>query len=141
MTGEFGIAVHALVYLAAKKTTISSEVLAKNVCTNPARIRKIMSKLKKAGFISTKEGAEGGYLLAQKACDINLAQVCLATHTQLVCSNWHSGDVDQDCLICSGMGPLMDRLYHQLNEDCMDRLATITVADIGADIFGNDKSL
>ena len=61
MTGEFAIAVHALVYLNHKKEVLSSDELAANVCTNPARVRKVMAKLKKAGLLSTKEGAEGGY--------------------------------------------------------------------------------
>ncbi len=52
MTSEFTIAVHALVYLNHKAQLLSSEALAKNICTNPARVRKIMTKLKKAGFVS-----------------------------------------------------------------------------------------
>ena len=62
MTSEFAIAVHALVFLEHKGIVISSEELAKNVCTNPARIRKVMAKLKRADLIRTKEGTEGGYL-------------------------------------------------------------------------------
>ena len=48
MTGAFSLAVHALVYLNHKATTLSSEMLAENICTNPARIRKVMSQLKRA---------------------------------------------------------------------------------------------
>ena len=48
MTAEFTVAVHALVYLHHRGGWLSSEELAQNVCTNPARIRKIMAKLKKA---------------------------------------------------------------------------------------------
>ena len=51
MTSEFAIAVHALVFLEHKGIVISSEELAKNVCTNPARIRKVMAKLKRADLI------------------------------------------------------------------------------------------
>ena len=56
MTSEFTIAVHALVFLSHKGTYYSSEGLADNVCTNAARIRKVMAKLKKADLIKTKEG-------------------------------------------------------------------------------------
>ena len=58
MTSEFTIAVHALVFLSHKGTYYSSEGLADNVCTNAARIRKVMAKLKKADLIKTKEGAD-----------------------------------------------------------------------------------
>ena len=61
MNSEFCIAVHGLVFLKLKKQCLSSEALAENICTNPARVRKVMAKLKKAGLVSTKEGSEGGY--------------------------------------------------------------------------------
>lgn len=35
MTGNFCVAVHALVYLNHKGETVSSEKLAENICTNP----------------------------------------------------------------------------------------------------------
>ena len=37
MTSEFGIAVHAMVFLHHKGDMVSSEVLAENICTNPAQ--------------------------------------------------------------------------------------------------------
>ena len=49
MTSEFGMAVHALTFLNHKGEMVSSEVLAENICTNPARVRKVMAKLKRAG--------------------------------------------------------------------------------------------
>lgn len=55
MTSEFTIAVHALVFLNHKGTVFSSEGLAANVCTNAARIRKVMAKLKKADLVKTRE--------------------------------------------------------------------------------------
>ena len=51
---SFSIAVHALVYLNHMDRVLSSEELARNVCTNPLLIRRAMSKLKKAGFVDTK---------------------------------------------------------------------------------------
>ena len=49
MDSIFSLAVHALVYLNHKDCTLSSEALAENICTNPARVRKVMAQLKKAG--------------------------------------------------------------------------------------------
>ena len=39
MTSEFTVAIHGLVYLHHRGETASSEVLAQNICTNPARVR------------------------------------------------------------------------------------------------------
>ena len=64
MNGEFIIAVHVLAYLANHlQRNISSEELSKSACTNPARIRKVMSELRQAGLVETRSGSEGGYLL------------------------------------------------------------------------------
>ena len=67
MTSEFGIAVHAMVFLHHKGDMVSSEVLAENICTNPARVRKVMAQLKRAGLVETHEGAVGGYRFAGSA--------------------------------------------------------------------------
>ena len=61
MTGEFGVAIHALVFLNHRAQNLSSEEISSNICTNPARVRKVLSKLKKAGLVETKEGIDGGY--------------------------------------------------------------------------------
>ena len=49
MNSDFIVAVHALVYLNHKADIVSSEALAKNICTNAARVRKVMAPLKRAG--------------------------------------------------------------------------------------------
>ena len=56
MNSDFIVAVHALVYLNHKADIVSSEALAKNICTNAARVRKVMAPLKRAGFVTTREG-------------------------------------------------------------------------------------
>lgn len=61
MKSDFIVAVHALVYLTHLGTLVSSDELARNICTNPVRVRKIMGKLKKLGLVETKEGHVGGY--------------------------------------------------------------------------------
>ncbi len=135
MTSEFTIAVHALVYLNHKAQLLSSEALAKNICTNPARVRKIMTKLKKAGFVSTKEGAEGGYRMLKAPQELNLLAVADAVEAKFVTASWHSGDTDMDCLVASGMAGIMDRLCVDLDGICRERLEQIHLSDIDKMIF------
>ncbi|MEM1483252.1 Rrf2 family transcriptional regulator [Oscillospiraceae bacterium PP1C4] len=135
MTGEFAIAVHALVFLSYKKSTLCSETIAKNVCTNPARIRKVMAKLKKGGLITTKEGADGGYLFEKDPHEVTLKEVCEATDTCPVSSAWRSGDMNCECLIASGIADVMDGIYEDLNEACKEKLKSISISDIEQMIF------
>ncbi len=130
MTSEFGIAVHALVFLNHKAAQVSSENLAKNICTNPARVRKVMAQLKRAGLVETHEGAEGGYCFKKAAESVTLCDIAQAVHSVFVSTSWHSGDIDEPCLIASGMGPLMDEIYTELDDMCRKRLGEITIAEI-----------
>ena len=43
LNSDFCVAVHGLVYLKHKNDMVPSEELAKNICTNPARVRKVMA--------------------------------------------------------------------------------------------------
>lgn len=139
MTSEFAIAVHALVYLNHRQETVSSETLASNVCTNPARVRKVMAKLKKAGIITTKEGLEGGYHFEKDSSSVNLREICDALEVDFVSASWKSGDKDMKCMIASGMAAIMDDIYGDLDELCRKRLESITIATIEQKIFKDKK--
>ncbi len=130
MTAEFTIAVHALVYLDERNCPLKSEEIAGNVCTNPARIRKVMAKLKKAGLVAAKEGADGGYRFELEPQQVTLLSVCEAVGGCDVASSWRSGRPDVPCMVASGMAAVMDGLYQDLNGACRGRLGEWTLADI-----------
>ncbi|MDY3617744.1 RrF2 family transcriptional regulator [Agathobaculum sp.] len=135
MNSDFCVAVHALVFLNHKACVQSSDALAENICTNPARVRKVMAKLKKAGFIETKEGSEGGYRFSGDAAAVSLADIAEALDVQFVSSSWHSGDSDMKCLIASGMAGLMDDVFGDLDRLCRERLRQRTIAELDKRIF------
>ena len=139
MTSDYCVAVHALVYLNHKAKVLSSEELAENICTNPARVRKVMAKLKKAGFVKTKEGSEAGYLFDQDADQVTLDQIAQALEIRFVDTAWKSGDTDMKCLVASGMAGLMDEIFDDLNEQCRKRLKEITIGTLDHRIFGNQN--
>lgn len=135
MTGELNVAVHALVYLYHKNMILASDALAENICTNPARIRKIMAKMKRAGFVDTKEGINGGYFLMREANKITLKDICAALETDIIKAGWSSGDPEMECLVASGMSNVMGNIYSKLNKQCLDTLETITIKDINDQLF------
>lgn len=139
MNSDFIVAVHALVFLNHKASVVSSEALAENVCTNAARVRKIMSPLKRAGFVETREGNEGGYRFIVDPATVDLAAVAKALEVTFVEARWHSGDADKECLVASGMAGIMDEIFYELDAGCRMRLKNITIASIDKDIFGTDN--
>ena len=139
MNSDFTVAVHSLVYLEHKKgCSVNSEEIAANVCTHPVRVRRVLSRLCKAGLITSREGHKGGgYCFDGDPSQIPLLTVLDALGQQVVPQGWTSGDTDMRCLIASGMGEVMRGLFDQLDQACREKLAGITVADIVAAIFHN----
>lgn len=61
---QFPMAVHILAVLSyfGGKTALTSEALAKSVGTNPVVVRRIVSRLKKAGLVDARPGVPGATL-------------------------------------------------------------------------------
>lgn len=139
MNSDFTVAVHSLVYLEHKRQlTVNSEEIAANVCTHPVRVRRVLSRLCKAGLITSREGHKtGGYCFDGDPRRLTLLQVLDALDQKVVPPGWTSGDTDMECLIASGMGEIMRGLFEELDQACREKLARVTVADIVGAIFHN----
>lgn len=75
ISSRFSVAVHILCLLSLSESSqCTSEWIAGSVNTNPVVIRKILGKLKKAGFISVRPGTGGAYL-EKNLEDINLLEI------------------------------------------------------------------
>lgn len=136
MNGDFAVAVHALVFLYHRQATLSSDTLAWNICTNPVRVRKVMTKLCKAGLAQAREGKiDGGYTALAGGGDIHLAQVLRALGSRCVTPAWRPGGEETDCLLSSGMAGVLDEIYGTLNRGCERQLEQITVSDVARRIF------
>ena len=122
---SFNLAVHALVCLSHSGRSLSSEALAENICTNPTRVRRDIQL----------RPAELKQRLTADPATLSLRQVAEAVNTRFVDCAWHSGDIDRDCAICSGMAGVMDALYRSMNEECAAYLSHITITDIETQLF------
>ncbi len=130
MNSDFVVAVHAMVFLHHKAETVSSEMLAENICTNPVRIRRVMARLKKAGLVETREGrTQGGYSYL-KTKRVTLDDISQALNVQFADFTWQSGDRENPCVIASGMPDYMDELKEELNLRCREYLKTVAIADV-----------
>lgn len=135
MTAEFIVAIHAIEFLNHKKAAFSSEEIAQNVCTNPARVRKVLLKLKAAGLVASHNGTEGGYAFTGDGDKVTLLTIFNAVGNQFIKVSWRSGDAEMDCPIASGMAPIMDDVFGRLDACCRDALNGITLSDIDRRLF------
>lgn len=114
MNSEFTIAVHSLVLLAHKPDHMAtSDYIATNVATHPARIRKVMSLLRKEGYVRTKEGIGGGFILNCDPAQVTLAEVYRLTSQGTLKPSWCSGDPSRSCPVSSNMKQVMDGIFYE----------------------------
>ena len=129
MNSAFCVAVCALLCLHRRRERLSSEELARSVCTNPAQVRKVMTGLRKAGLVEAREGSEGGYRFSGDPAAVTLDRVARAVDARFVAARWR-GSLDRPCLEASGMGGVMDGLLDELDGRCCNYLSTISLAEM-----------
>lgn len=128
MNSEFTIAVHSLVFLVHHPEHMaSSEMLADTVGTHPVRIRKVMSLLRKNGYVKTKEGTGGGYLLDCDPAKVTLGELYRLISFGELASSWRSGHPSMNCLVGSQIGAVMEQIYQDAELQYEERLKTYTL--------------
>ena len=141
MNSDYCVAVHAMVYLNHHRTVCSSGQLAQNICTHPARVRRILARLCQKQLLTAEpKGPRGGYRFTGQGSQVSLADIAAALDISFAEANWHSGDSSMDCLIASGMSSLMDEVFMDLNQCCYARLKKITIADLDNRLFGDQTA-
>lgn len=131
MNSEFTIAVHSLVLLAYKSGQMAtSEQIACNVTTHPARVRKVMGCLRKHGFVSTKEGLGGGYILSCDPNEVKLADIYRAMCSGSLQPAWSSGDPEQQCMVASNIECVMDRVFANAERHLESYFEGLTIMDV-----------
>lgn len=73
---QFAVAVHVLTMLAGLPRELqSSEVMAASVGSNPVHIRRLLARLREAGFVASRPGPHGGWQLLRSPEETTLADV------------------------------------------------------------------
>lgn len=131
MNSDFTIAVHCLVYLAYLPDHMAcSGSIAVNVCTNAARIRKIMSCLRSQGFVKTKEGIGGGYILDCNPQEVSLADIYRTLSRGSLKPNWCTGDPAQKCVVSSNTQVVMNQIFNEAELYLEKYLENITLSSV-----------
>lgn len=132
---RLSFALHALLHLAQRPgVSMTSGEMAECSGTHPVVVRQTFAGLREAGIVSSRKGRGGGWRLARPPAEITLEQVQRALNERVV-------DVATDD-VAGGQGCLVQRVVHGALDDAvaeanriLDRhLASITLADLGADV-------
>lgn len=96
---QFSIAIHTLLALAYRKDDwLNSNELAKSIGGHPVAIRRLLSKLAKAGLVESRPGREGGVRLAKDPQKISVRDILIASDSGEVIK-LHESPKNKDCPI------------------------------------------
>ena len=126
---QFSIAVHVLAGIANHEGIVTSEDLARSVNTNPAFVKRILSKLSKASLIRTFSGKSGGSELARKAKDITLRDVYSAIQAPKAFAI-HEYPVSRGCEVSANIKPILCDVLASSQSSFEKELERTTIADV-----------
>lgn len=109
-----------LAHSGAKGAT--SDYIAESASTNPARVRRVLAPLVRAGLVSGREGGGGGYVLARAPDAITLGDIFAAAEEGPVLP-FHPRAPNTRCPIGSGITAALEQLEDDVGAAVRDVLA------------------
>ncbi|MBO0790623.1 MAG: Rrf2 family transcriptional regulator [Ktedonobacteraceae bacterium] len=111
-------ALHTMLYLVALPpgTTIGVQQLAELQGLSPTYLSKILTKLVKAGMISSTPGINGGYKLTRNKADLSFLEVIQAIEGTTSLFHCDEGEHHQGCLIQGVMTQAEQQMETYLKE-------------------------
>ena len=140
MDTKFSIALHILVYIEETTNIVTSELLAKSVGTNSSHIRKIISLLKDADIITSKQGKKG-IILNIKATDLTLDKVYFAVYPEKELIHIHDTS-NQDCPVGANIKDALLPIFEESEKQLILNLKNKTLHSLIKDMYKiyNDKN-
>lgn len=127
-------AIHILAAMAFMAPAgLRSRELARSLRANPSFVRRILSRLSKAGLVRSERGSRLGNRLARPAGQITVKDVYLALDRTRFFKSFEKKPF-KDCPISCGMRSALDRIYRDLEKDLLKKMQRISIRKIVASI-------
>ncbi|MDQ2652679.1 MAG: Rrf2 family transcriptional regulator [Chloroflexota bacterium] len=134
---RLSFALHALLHLAQRPgVSMTSGEMAECSGTHPVVVRQTFAGLREAGIVTSRKGRGGGWQLGRPAAEITLEQVQRALNERVVDVSTSTEDAaGQDgCLVQRVVHGALDDAVAEANRVLDRHLASVTLADLGADV-------
>ena len=131
---QFSIAVHLMAGLGANAGKgIPSSQLARSVNTSPSFVRRVVSKLSRAGLIRTTTGKSGACMLTKDARTVTLLDIYRAVEAPKVFAI-HGYPVRRDCSVSCGIKGVMNKVLDTAQQSMEAGLKNVALSDVLADL-------
>jgi Rrf2 family protein len=137
MNSDFTLAIHSLTFLALQHDRMStSDLISESAGVHPVRIRKVLSLLKKHGFIKSKEGTGGGFIFAMDISEVNLWDIYKITSEgalQPKCP-----ESNEQCIVGANMQKVLFNIFIGAEEHLGQYLKEYTMKEV-VDLINHEK--
>jgi Rrf2 family protein len=131
---QFTVATHVMAALAAfRGKEIPSATVAKSVNADPTFVRKSLSKLSKAGLITTTRGKNGASRLARSPKQITLLDIYRASAAPPTFAI-HRYPAYKRCPVSSNIKGCMSSVLEKAQHSFENTLSGVSLADVVAEI-------
>ncbi len=129
MDTKFSSAIHTLILISQSATPMNSDQIAISVGTNASYIRKLTSRLSKAGILEGRRGISG-FQMKKKPKDITLLDIYDAVNET---DELHLFDVHQNpndaCVVGHNIRPVLNGMFRDMEKEVEQQLRTMTLED------------
>jgi len=124
---QLALALHILGGLACRPgVAVTSDELAASFGTSPIVLRRVLSRLRKAGLVTTRRGPGGGSMLARDASTIRLREAFDALEESKQILRRHPASDG----IGGVIGAYINEIYDDAEQALLNRLEATTVAQM-----------
>lgn len=124
---RFSVSLHILTLLARSgKELLSSDYMAGSININPVLVRKELISLRNLGFVTSKEGKNGGYCLNKSSSEIRLSEVYLGTRESSFLSK-SKNKPNPYCAVGKQISMHLDSLNNEAEKAVLTRLEKTTL--------------
>lgn len=139
MNTRFAVATHILTVLQTQGAApATSEYIAASVNTNPSLIRRLLSRLARAGLTTSQMGTGGGALLARPADEITLLDVYRAVDEEADLIAIHQAPNPQ-CPVGRNIQQVLEQRIDAAERALYDQLARTTIAELAGDVARRER--
>lgn len=126
---------HALLHMADAGRVMTSEELAKCMCTNPVVVRRTLGLLRDAGFVTAFKGPSGGWALGKPLETITLRQLHEALGEPAIFAIGNRNE-RPTCLVEQSVNAVLNDAFDAAEALLMERFGAITLAALARDFSG-----
>ena|SRR5688572_27989135 len=123
---------HVLLHMAETDGPVTSESLAVAMHTNPVVVRRVMSGLRQAGFVSSAKGHGGGWVLSCSLSAVTLGDIHNAVGSPALLAMGNRTE-SPGCVVEQAVNAALDSACQEAEALLLKRFNSITLADLSKD--------